>query len=164
MAQATDFGSGFVAFALVLLPVVFFLGWATVARLGQVNIEDARWVQGMNRIRHAYLELAPELEPYFVASSYDDEAGIRLSAMARREPYPRLQPFVSVPGVVAVINCVVAGAIFGIIGLGLDPRYGRLDCARLRRLRPRVRLLRCVGESLDRPVGPRARRPLPDAG
>ena len=47
VAQATDFGSGFVAFALVLLPVVFFLGWATVARLGQVNIEDARWVQGM---------------------------------------------------------------------------------------------------------------------
>ena len=68
VAQATDFGSGFVAFALVLLPVVFFLGWATVARLGQVNIEDALWVQGMNRIRHAYLELAPELEPYFVAS------------------------------------------------------------------------------------------------
>ena len=85
-----------------------------------MNIEDARWVQGMNRIRHAYLELAPELEPYFVASPYDDEAGIRLSAMARREPYPRLQPFVSVPGVVAVINCVVAGAILGIIGLGLD--------------------------------------------
>lgn len=120
VAQATDFGSGFVAFALVLLPVVFFLGWATVARLGQVNVEDARWVQGMNRIRHAYLELAPELEPYFVASRYDDEAGIRLSSMARRDPYPLLQPFVAVPGVVAVVNCVVAGAILGIVGLGLD--------------------------------------------
>ena len=46
VAQATDFGSGFVAFALVLLPVVFFLGCATVARLGQVNIEDAHWVKG----------------------------------------------------------------------------------------------------------------------
>jgi len=31
-------GLGFVAFALVLLPVVYFLGVTTVARLGQVNI------------------------------------------------------------------------------------------------------------------------------
>ena len=59
VAQATDFGDGFVAFALVLLPVVFFLGVVTILRLGQINREDAVWVQGMNRIRHAYLELAP---------------------------------------------------------------------------------------------------------
>ena len=37
--------------------------------------ERDRWVQGMNRIRNAYLELAPELEPYFVTSKYDDDAG-----------------------------------------------------------------------------------------
>ena len=72
VAQATNFGAGFVAFALVLLPVVYFLGLATVARLGQINLEDARWMQGMNRIRHAYLELSPELEPYFVSSPYDE--------------------------------------------------------------------------------------------
>jgi hypothetical protein len=53
VAQATDFGTGFHAFALVLLPVVWFLGLATIVRLGQVNREDAVWVQGMNRIRHA---------------------------------------------------------------------------------------------------------------
>src|SRR5207248_9575593 len=76
VAQATDFGDGFVAFALVLLPVVYFLGVATVARLGQVNLADARWMQGMNRIRHAYLELEPELEPYFVTSRCADEAGL----------------------------------------------------------------------------------------
>jgi len=68
VAQATDFGDGFVAFGLVLLPVVYFLGVATMVRLGQVNWEDARWVQGMNRIRHAYLDAAPELEPYFVTT------------------------------------------------------------------------------------------------
>ena len=68
VAQGTDFGSAFVAFSLVLLPVVYFLGWATIVRLSQVNLENARWVQGMNRIRNAYLQLAPELEPYFVTS------------------------------------------------------------------------------------------------
>ena len=120
VAQATDFGDGFVAFALVLLPVVYFLGLATVARLGQVNWEDAVWVQGMNRIRHAYLDLAPELEPYFVTSRYDDDRGILQSSIAMREWPPWTQAFVAVPGVVAVIDSVVAGALAGIAAIGLD--------------------------------------------
>jgi hypothetical protein len=120
VAQATDFGDAFVAFALVLLPVVYFLGVATVARLGQVNWEDAVWVQGMNRIRHAYLELAPELEPYFVTSCYDDDRGVLRSSVAMREWPPWTQAFVAVPGVVAVMDSVVAGAIGGIAAIGLD--------------------------------------------
>lgn len=120
VAQATDFGTGFYAFSLVLLPVVYFLGYVTLIRLSQVTREDALWVRGMNRIRHAYLELAPELEPYFVTSKYDDEPGILLSSVAMREPPPRTQVFVAVPGVVAVIDSVVAGAIAGIAALALD--------------------------------------------
>lgn len=120
VAQATDFGRGFVAFALVLLPVVFLLGLSTVARLAQVNAEDATWMRGMNRIRHAYLEIAPELEPYFVTSRYDDDAGILQSAMATRGPMPRAQPFIAIPGVVATLDAVVAGAVAGIAAHGLD--------------------------------------------
>jgi hypothetical protein len=58
VAQASSFGSGFTAFALVLLPVVLFLGLTTYVRLVAVNHDVARWVLGMNRIRAAYLELA----------------------------------------------------------------------------------------------------------
>lgn len=119
VAQADDFGDGFVAFALVLLPVVYFLGVATIVRLAQVNHENRLWVQGMNRIRHAYLELAPELEPYFVTSRYDDEAGVLVTSLGAQRPLPRLQPFVAAPGVIAVIDSVVAGAAAGIAGLGL---------------------------------------------
>ena len=119
-AQASDFGSGFVAFALVLLPVVYFLGCVTIVRLAQVNKENARWVQGMNRIRNAYLQLAPELEPYFVTSKYDDDAGVLESAVATVGPTPRYQAFVSAPGVVAVLDSVVAGAAAGIAGVALD--------------------------------------------
>ncbi len=123
VAQADDFGSGFIAFALVLLPVVYFVGLTTIVRLGQVNHENALWVQGMNRIRNAYLQIAPELEPYFVASPYDDEAGVLLTSLAVRAPLPRMQPFVSVPGVVAVIDSVVAGGAAAIaafaLGLGI---------------------------------------------
>ena len=120
VAQATDFGSGFVAFALVLLPVVYFLGIVTIARLAQVNHENRLWVQGMNRIRNAYLQIAPELEPYFVASRYDDEAGVLVTSLGAHRPLPRLQPFIAVPGVIAVMDSVVAGAAAGIAGLGLD--------------------------------------------
>ncbi len=120
VGQATDFGTGFVVFALVLLPVVYFLGVATVVRLAQVNWEDARWVQGMNRIRHAYLELAPELEPYFVTSRYDDDLGVLQSSVAMRRWPGKLQTFVAVPGVVAVVDSVVAGAVAGIAAIGLD--------------------------------------------
>jgi hypothetical protein len=120
VAQATDFGSGFFAFGLVLLPVVYFLGVVTIVRLAQVNFEDARWVQGMNRIRHAYLELAPELEPYFVTSMYDDDAGILRSSVAMRERPPWTQAFVAVPGVVAVVDSVVGGATVGIAARALD--------------------------------------------
>lgn len=124
VGQATEFGTGFVAFALVLLPVVFFLGVTTVIRLAQVNLEDATWVQGMNRIRHAYHELAPELEPYFVTSRYDDEPGVLLSAVAMAGRPPVIQPFVAIPGVVAVLDSVVAASVAGIAALGLDLAVG----------------------------------------
>jgi hypothetical protein len=120
VGQATDFGAGFLAFALVLLPVVYFVGLTTLIRLGQVNFEDALWVQGMNRIRHAYLELEPELEPYFVTSRYDDPPGVLQSTLGRPDKPPPIQIFVAIPGVVAVVDSVVAGAAFAIAGYGLD--------------------------------------------
>jgi hypothetical protein len=40
-----------------------------------LNRDDYRWVIGMNRLRHAYLELHPELESNFVTSPYDDLPG-----------------------------------------------------------------------------------------
>jgi hypothetical protein len=37
-----------------------------------LNRDDFRWVIGMNRLRHAYLSLHPELEANFITSPYDD--------------------------------------------------------------------------------------------
>ena len=119
VAQATDFGDSFIAFALVLLPVVFFLGVVTIIRLAQINFEDGTWVQGMNRIRNAYHELAPELEPYFVTSRYDDDEGILRSTLAVPRVRPQIQGFVAIPGVVAVLDSVVAGAIAAITALSI---------------------------------------------
>jgi hypothetical protein len=65
-------GRAFETFALVLLPVVYFLGLATLTRLLQAAAEWGTYGHGMNRIRHWYLEVAPEMAPYFVLPATDD--------------------------------------------------------------------------------------------
>jgi hypothetical protein len=55
--------------------VVLLAGVVTVGRLIMLNSDECRWVIGMNRIRHAYLEMHSDLEAYFVTSPYDDAAG-----------------------------------------------------------------------------------------
>ena len=119
VAQATDFGDGFYVFALLVLPVVLFIGVATYVRLIDTQIEDAWLVFGMNRLRHAYIEIAPELEPYFVTGLYDDEQGlfetygpgadIRLS---------RLLASTSV--LVGMIVAALAGVVGGLVAKAVD--------------------------------------------
>lgn len=117
VAGATSFDDGFTMFALLLLPVVLFAGVATFGRLVEINDEDVRWVIGMNRLRHAYLEAAPELRPYFVTGSYDDEAGIMMTFGATAGPGGFAHEFVTTPGLIAVVDGVVAGVLAAIVGL-----------------------------------------------
>ena len=120
VAQATAFGEGFVTFAVLILPVVLFLGVATFVRLVQINHEDVRWVIGMNLLRHAYLEAAPELRPYFITGWHDDEAGIMATFGARVGPGGFVHEFVTAPGMLAVVDAVLAGVLAAILG----PRLG----------------------------------------
>ena len=71
------FHDAFFVVALVVLPVMLFVGIGTWLRMGATNYHDAITVIGMNRIRAAYLEIAPDLEPYFVMGVHDDAAGDR---------------------------------------------------------------------------------------
>ena len=103
-------------FALVLLPVVLLLGVATYFRLGAINQEDSRLLIGMNRLRRGYLDIAPDLEPYFVTGSTDDVAGLARTAGLDgtfRRALP-LQVLVSTPVIVGVLDAVVAGVLAGI--------------------------------------------------
>ena len=52
--------------AAVLLLADLYIGAATVGRLIDANSEELHAVRGINRIRHAYREMVPGLEPYFV--------------------------------------------------------------------------------------------------
>ena len=122
VAQARGFDEGFTTFALLVLPVVLFVGIATFMRLVAINHEDVKWVIGMNLLRHAYLAGAPDLRQYFVTGSSDDEAGIMTTFGARPGPGGFVHELVTTPGVVAVVDGVVAGVLVGILALrtGLD--------------------------------------------
>ena len=114
VAQATAFGSGFRLFALLVLPVVLLVGVATFLRLGDANTDDLGLVLGMNRLRHAYLELAPELEPYFVTGHHDDMAGLMQSyGLGYHSGLGRV--LAATPNLVAIIDSVVFGVLAALI-------------------------------------------------
>jgi len=125
VAQATSFGEGFVTFALLLLPLVLGVGWATFVRLGEVNNEDAYWVTGMNRLRKAYVEMEPELAPYFVTGTTDDTAGL-MRTYATHPGGVGLHGLITTPATVGFVNSAVFAVLVALVsmqwmGMGILP-------------------------------------------
>ena len=114
VAQATAFGSDFLLFAVLVLPVVLLVGVATFLRLGDANTDDFGLVLGMNRLRHAYLELAPELESYFVTGHHDDRAGI-IQSYGLGYHAGLSRALSATPNLVAIIDAVVFGVLAALI-------------------------------------------------
>jgi hypothetical protein len=109
-----ELGRAFVAFALVLLPVVYFLGISTLARITQASAEWRVYGQGMNRIRHWYLEVAPDMAPYFVLPATDDPWA-SLAAVGIRGQSRLRGIFTTAPWIVVVVNSVLAGVVVGLL-------------------------------------------------
>ena len=64
---------------------------------------------GMNHLRHADLDAAPELRPYFITGWHDDEVGIMATFGAKPGPGGFVHEFVTTPGVLAVVDGVGRG-------------------------------------------------------
>lgn len=131
VAQADRFSTTFISVAIFMLTVVFFVGVATVQRLLMLNREDYRWVIGMNRIRNGYLELHPELEPYFITSPHDDMRGALVTLGLDRARFRAVgsvyHSLVTLPGMLGVVVASVAAAIAGLAATGFGaPGYGVL--------------------------------------
>ena len=113
VVQATGFGQGFRVFALLMVPIVLLVGLGTYIRLVEADIEDAWLVIGMNRLRQAYLELAPDLDPYFVTSHHDDELGVLQTYSFRR--HVGVSHLLSgSPVIVGIIDTVISGVLAAI--------------------------------------------------
>ena len=123
VAQVSRFGPAFISIAIPLLAVVAFTGVSTIARLMRLNRQDFRWVIGMNRLRHAYLELHPELEPYFITGRYDDVPGalqtLGVDLTAGGQVGSMRHVLQTLPGMLSVIVASVVGAIGALAALAI---------------------------------------------
>jgi hypothetical protein len=121
VAQALAFGEGFQMFAVLVLALVFVLGLTTLIRVTETGREDLRAVQGMNRIRHAWFEVCPEVRPYFITSDRDDIAGV---VRTYEGPAPEesltsagsiVHGFGTAMGTVGLLVALVGGALAGVV-------------------------------------------------
>ncbi len=112
VAQVAHLGTEFYIFALILFPSLFFVGLVTFERAVQVAIEDITYARGINRIRHLYTEIAPQIAEYFVLPYYDDEVSVYGSEGAKLSWW---QFFLTISGMIAVINSVLAGTFIGLL-------------------------------------------------
>jgi hypothetical protein len=125
IAQAGRYGRTFIIAAILILSIVLFVGVATIVRLISVNHDDLRWVIGMNRLRHAYLDLHPDLERYFVAGWHDDARGISMTLglpeLPKASPLSNLgHGFQTLPGMLSVVVAVVAGSLAALVAVALS--------------------------------------------
>ena len=112
VGQIAHLGVAFFVFSLVLFPSLLFLGLVTFERVLQSSIEDMIYARGINRLRHLYLEYAPQMEPYFILSRYDDYLGTMTNMGVRGSWW---QTFLSMPGMIEVINSILTGSFVGIL-------------------------------------------------
>jgi hypothetical protein len=119
ISTATGFSDAFLTVAAVVLALDLFVGLATLGRINAASHEDIRYLQGMNRLRHAYFELVPGLERYFITSGYDDVESV-LAHYGSRDPGPvrnLLHGFTTMPGMVSFICSGLVGVLAAVLTL-----------------------------------------------
>src|SRR4051795_1304312 len=108
IGQMSRLGVAFYAFALILLPVLAFVGTVTFLRLVQSSIEDIAYAHRIELVRRYYLRISTELEPYLIA--------LRGPRTAPSHGAPSAwQLTLTVAGMVAVVNSVVVAACAGLV-------------------------------------------------
>ena len=84
-------------------------------RVAAASQEDAQLVRAMNRLRRAYIDLAPEVAPYLTASAHDDDEGLMVTYSLGRQRRTVLQIIASTLLFVSVVNTLVAGTLAALI-------------------------------------------------
>ena len=110
VAQARGFDRDFLGLAGIALVFDLLVGLATIARvLGAID-EDLQALHGMSRLRHAYLEVAPYLRPYFTTPVNDDVRSVLTSYSEAQVGIAAVVYFFSTSvGLMVLIVSVLAG-------------------------------------------------------
>jgi hypothetical protein len=119
VATGIGFRREWLVAAAVLLAVDLFIGLATLGRVASATTEDIRCLQGMSRLRHAYHETVPGLEPYFITPSHDDIASILgLYRGAAPGTYQGLvHGLTTTPGMLNVVCAAIAAGLATVLSL-----------------------------------------------
>lgn len=125
LAQAMGFSRSFVVIAAVTLGFDLLVGLATIARvLGAID-EDLRAVHGMSRIRHGYLEVAPELRPYFTSPVHDDVRSVMVSYGRAQTGILAFVYFLSTSlGLMVLLVSVTAGIVALVVAMAAETAVG----------------------------------------
>jgi hypothetical protein len=109
VATATHLGRAFYAFALVLLPVLTFVGLVTFERTLQSGVEDHGYARRIARLRAYYFEHAPELESYLLSVPPDER--LHMQGLFGG----RMQRWRTIAGMLAVITAALAASAVGLV-------------------------------------------------
>jgi hypothetical protein len=107
IAQASELGTAFDAFVLVVLPTLYALGIFTFVRLVETSVETLLYGQAINRIRAYYRQAAGPEARYLLLSGHDDLRGV-LASMGVFRP-SRWGLFLTAAAMIAVLNSVIGG-------------------------------------------------------
>jgi hypothetical protein len=123
LASAAGFTSDFALIAVVVLGVDLVIALVTFIRVGQANLEDTLAVQGMNRIRAAYVRIAPEADQFFVSGTTDDFPGVmksyRITDVDQSLRGNILYGLSTSLGLVGLVTAMLAGLLGGIVAISL---------------------------------------------
>ena len=114
-AQATGFGTPFRVMAVGFASAALVMGSLTAIRVNLASREDADLIRAMNRLRHAYVELAPELAPYLTASVHDDTRGLLQTYSLGHRRHLVLHVIGSTAFFLMVVNGIVAGTLGALV-------------------------------------------------
>jgi hypothetical protein len=115
VGQMSRLGAAFYAFALILLPVLAFVGVVTFLRLVQSSIEDLAFAHRIALLRSFYMRVSPELAPYLVVARPAASASAPAAARGERLAPGAWQLTLTTAGMVAVVNSVVVAACAGLV-------------------------------------------------
>lgn len=116
VSTGTGFSREFLSVVAGVFALDLFIGVATLGRISAATGEDIHYLQGMNRLRHAYHETVPGLEPYFISGAHDDVRGVFAiyGADSRLTSRPGLlHGFTTTVGMITVIVAAVGAALVG---------------------------------------------------
>src|SRR5260221_7647167 len=112
VGQISQLGTAFYIFSLIVIPTLLFMGLITFQRVLQLGLSDIIYIRGINRIRHLYLEYAPQMETYFILASHDDGPD---TMHYHGRNTSRFQGFFTMASMVGIINSVLVGAFLGLL-------------------------------------------------